>query len=570
MMDIQEYDVCVVGSGAAGLAAALGAQLAGKTVLVLEKTGLFGGTTAYSAGAMWIPNSDQAIARGIADSPEQALQYLCCHVGPHLDREKACRYLDAAPAMLRLFEKHGFLRMKLVSNWADYHCAEPGGASGGRSVVPRIFDGRELGKWFVKLRPPLRTMMGPGGFMLDIDDLPHLYRIKASRRSAARMGKLLLRCFTDRIRHARGTRLAGGNALIGRLAAHLFDRGISLWLDASAKELIVDAGRVTGIIVERDAERVAVRVRCGVILAAGGYSRDLERLQRTHKHIANGQTHVMIPPEGNTGDSIRMAEAKGARFSKVGHHPAAWTPVSLVPNKSGEAVAFPHFIDRGKPGYMSVDRRGNRFVSESKSYHVFGAAMIDACRGDETVEVWNICDHRSIRRFGLGALGPAPMPRGAFIRSGYIRRARTLDELAKACGIDAEGLKRTAARFNRFAETGVDLDFHRGDDAYQIFNGFRGHAPNPCLGAIEQPPFYAVKMQIGDLGTFSGLATNSDAQVLDNHHQPIPGLYAAGNDAASFMAGTYPGSGISIGSAMVFGYLAGQHASSHGLTPPMT
>lgn len=188
--------------------------------------------------------------------------------------------------------------------------------------------------------------------------------------------------------------------------------------------------------------------------------------------------------------------------------------------------------------------------------------MLEVCQEDDEIAVWNISDHRSIRRFGLGALGPAPNSMETFIRSGYIKRGRTLDELANLCGIDAEGLKRTLVRFNRFAQTGVDLDFRRGEDAYEVFNGLRGNEPNPCMAAIAHPPFYAVKMGIGALGTFSGLATNADAEVLDKAGQPIPGLYAAGNDSANFMDGTYPGSGISIASAMVFGYIAGQHASA--------
>ena len=562
MPDKGEYDVCVVGSGAAGFAAALTASLRGKTVLMVEKESFFGGTTAYSAGAMWIPNSDRAAARQVPDSPARALQYLRSLIGPHLDHDRAARFLDTAPTMLRLFETHGFVQMKLVSNWADYHSAEPGGTDGGRSLVSDLFDGRELGEWFERLRPPLTTTMGLGGFMLDIHDMSHVYRAGTSPRSLAYVGALALRYFTDRMRHSRGTRLAGGNALIGRLAAHSLRRGISLWLNASAVELIEDGGRICGVVVERDGARLKIRVRGGVILAAGGYPRDHKRLRQTHRHIAAGKGHVMLPPEGTSGDGIRMAEARGARFKNATHHPAAWTPVSLVPQSNGEAIPFPHFIDRGKPGCISVDRRGNRFVSESTSYHCFGAAMLEACQEDDEIAVWNISDHRNIRRFGLGALGPTPSPMETFIRSGYIKRGRTLDELANLCGIDAEGLKRTLVRFNRFAETGVDLDFRRGEDAYQVFNGLRGNEPNPCMAAIAHPPFYAVKMGIGALGTFSGLATNADAEVLDKAGQPIPGLYAAGNDSANFMDGTYPGSGISIASAMVFGYIAGQHASA--------
>jgi succinate dehydrogenase/fumarate reductase flavoprotein subunit len=230
-----------------------------------------------------------------------------------------------------------------------------------------------------------------------------------------------------------------------------------------------------------------------------------------------------------------------------------------VPQPDGSTIPYPHFYERGKPGYISVDRRGRRFANESQSYHVFVPALIDACRNDRVIEAWIICDHRAIRRFGLGAQGPAPMPMGALLRAGYLKRAATPRGLAAACGIDAEGLENTIARFNASAQRGEDPEFQRGTDAYQRFNGAADQQPNPCLAPLEKPPFYAVRMVPGELGTFAGIATNAQAQVVDAEGQPIPGLYAAGNDAASVMGGTYPGAGITIGPAMTFGYIAARH-----------
>jgi succinate dehydrogenase/fumarate reductase flavoprotein subunit len=238
--------------------------------------------------------------------------------------------------------------------------------------------------------------------------------------------------------------------------------------------------------------------------------------------------------------------------------------VSLVPQPDGSIIPFPHFFDRGKPGYISVDRRGHRFVNEAISYHVFVPALIEACRDDQQAEAWIVCDHYAIRRFGLGALGPAPISVRPFLRSGYIKRANTVRGLAEACGIDAVGLERTIGEFNGPAQRGEDPEFQRGSDAYQRFNGAPGHKPNPCVAPLDRPPFYAVRIIPSELGTFAGIQTNASAQVIDSNSRPIAGLYAVGNDAASVMGGTYPGAGATIGPAMTFGYIAGRHLAGLG------
>jgi len=241
----------------------------------------------------------------------------------------------------------------------------------------------------------------------------------------------------------------------------------------------------------------------------------------------------------------------------------AWTPVSLP---DGSLLPFPHFYERGKPGYISVDRRGRRF--ESKSYHVYVPELIEACRDDATIEARIVCDHRAIRRFGLGTLGPAPMPMRAFLTSGYIKRGDSPRALALACGIDAEGLDQTLRVFNASARHGEDPQFQRGSDAYQRFNGASDQFPNPCVAPLEQPPFYAVRVVPGELGTFAGIATNAHAQVIDGDGVALEGLCAVGNDAASVMGGTYPGAGITIGPAMTFGYVAARHlAASRNRAP---
>jgi succinate dehydrogenase/fumarate reductase flavoprotein subunit len=345
------------------------------------------------------------------------------------------------------------------------------------------------------------------------------------------------------------------------MAAAAFKRGVQLWLKSPVVEVLREGERVIGALVSREGQMVKVSTRRGVILASGGFPRNEALKRKLYPHLAAGKAHHSLPPPGNTGDGLRLAEAVGGRLHDDVHHASAWTPVSLVPQPDGSVIPFPHFFDRGKPGYIAVDRRGKRFVNEAKSYHVFVPAMIEACRDDANAEAWIVCDHRAIRRFGLGALGPAPLRIAPFIRSGYIKRGDTVAALATACGIDAEGLATTVENFNAHARRGEDPEFQRGTDAYQRFNGSALQAPNPCVAPLDQGPFYAVRVIPSELGTFAGIHTNAHAQVTDADGQPIPGLYAVGNDAASVMGGTYPGAGITIGPAMTFGFIAGRHAA---------
>jgi succinate dehydrogenase/fumarate reductase flavoprotein subunit len=552
-------DVLVAGSGAGGFAAALTARLAGLDVLMVEKEPLFGGTTAYSAGVVWIPANSHQEAAGIADSREAALTYLSHHVGNRLDRAKAEAFLANGPAMLDLFEREAFVAYTLAPTWADYHPDEPGASQGGRSLVPDEYDGRRLGPWFPKLRPALATMMPLGGMMVGRNDLPHVFQMTRSAASVLHVARMVARHARDRLTHARGTRLVNGNALIAKLAVSAFARGIPLWLSSPIVELVREGERIAGAVVEREGRRVHVTARRGVILACGGFPAAGEEKRRVYTHVSSAAS---LPPPGNTGDGLRLARSVGGTFHGEVHQPAAWTPVSLVPQRDGSTVPFPHFFERGKPGYISVDRRGKRFVNEARSYHVFVPALIEACRGDPEVEGFIVCDHRAIRRFGLGALGPAPIRIAPFVRSGYIKRGSTPRELAVAAGIDPDGLERTIAAFNGPARRGEDPEFRRGSDAYQRFNGAPGHLPNPCIAPLETPPFYAVRVGPSELGTFAGIATNADAQVTDSDGRPIPGLYAVGNDAASVMGGTYPAAGITIGPALTFGYIAARHIAA--------
>lgn len=551
-----ECDVLVVGSGAGGLSAAIAADHAGLDVLVAEKEPVFGGTTARSAGVIWIPGSRQARDAGLADSREAALEYLQTEVGNRLDRAKAEAFLDNCVPMLEFLEANSHVRYVVNPLWADYHPDLPGASQGGRSLMVEAFDGRLLGDRFAELRPPLSTMMIFGGMMIGREDIPHVFAVLRSPASALHMGKLFARYVADRARHPRGTRISNGNALVARMVRTLMDRDVPLWVSSPVVELVRRDGRVAGAVLERGGKRIEVAARRGVVLACGGFPGDAALRRRLYPHVAAGQDHRSAAPETNTGDGVRLGMAAGGAFVEDAAHPAAWTPMSLVPQPGGGTVPFPHFIDRGKPGYIAVDRRGRRFCNEATSYHDFVPAMLEACRGDAAVEAWLLCDRRAIRRFGLGVCPPAPGRLGPHLRNGYVATGRTVGELAAAIGVDRAGLEATVADYNRHAARGEDPQFGRGGDAYQRFNGAPDNRPNPCVAPIERSPFYAVRLVPGDIGTFMGLRTDGRARVLDAAGAPVPGLWAAGNDMASVMGGHYPGAGITIGPALTFGYIA--------------
>ncbi len=554
-----ECDVLVVGSGAGAFAAAITARHHDLDVLMVEKEPLFGGTTCYSAGVIWIPGSAQAKAAGIEDSAAEALRYLESIAGNRLDRARAEAFLATGPEMLAFLETNTPVRYGIVPTWADYEPDLPGGSNGGRSLAPDVFDGRRLGARFDRLRPPLPSMMLLGGMMVGRTDLPHLYNMLRVPKSAWHAARMFARYGRDRLAWKRGTRLANGNGLIAALALSAEEKGIPLWLEAPLTSLVQEEGRVVGAIVRKEGRGVEIRTRRGVVLACGGFAGDAALKARLYAHVAAGRAHQSLPPATNSGDGIRIATGAGAAFHEDVHFAAAWTPVSHLPQPDGTKLPYPHFIDRGKPGYIAVDRRGRRFVNEAKSYHVFVPAMIEACRGDAEAECWNICDHTAIRRWGLGAAPPRPARLKPYLASGYIIASATPEELARRLGIDPVGLVTTIRTYNEGARQGVDHEFGRGTDAYQRFNGAAGHLPNPCVAPLDRPPYYAVRLIPGDIGTFAGLRTDASARVLDKEGQPIGGLYAAGNDMASVMGGTYPGAGITIGPALTFGYIAGRH-----------
>lgn len=556
-----EVDVLVVGSGAGGLATAVAAAHRRLSVLVAEKEPVFGGTTARSGGWMWIPCNAPAQRAGVQDSKDKARTYLHHEAGAHFDADRVDAFLDAGPKAVEFFEQNTALQFDLGPTFADYHPTAPGGMDGGRSIVARPFDARGLGPEVRRLRPPLAEITVLGMMIGSGKELLHFFNVLRSPVSFAFVGQLFAKYLRDVLLHGRPMRLTNGNALVGRLAKSAFDKGVEIWTDSPVKRLIRDdTGRVTGAILHTRTGEVEVAARKGVVLAAGGFPQDALRRKELMPHAPSGHEHVSPAPPGNTGDGLRLGEAVGADLDTTLPHAAAWVPISRPRRKDGTLGAFPHFVDRSKPGVIAVTRSGRRFVNEAQSYHDFCQAMVKRCQEeggpDAELAAWFVADHRAFRKYGLGFAKPAPVPYGHLIKDGYLLRGATIADLARQIGADPVMMEAEVAEFNRYADRGEDPAFGKGSTSYNRSLGDPDHKPNPCVAPLAKGPFYAVRLYVGDLGTFAGLKTNGRAQVLDQDGRPVPGLYAAGNDAASIMGGNYPGGGITLGPAITFGWIA--------------
>lgn len=563
-MKREEVDVLVVGSGAGGLSSAVSAAHRGLKVIVAEKEPVFGGTTARSGGWSWIPNNGPAKRAGIDDSVEKARTYMQHEAGEHFDAARVDAFLEAGPKAVEFFEKNTSLQFDLGPTFADYHPTAPGGMDAGRSIVARPIDGRELGKEIKRLRPPLWEITVLGMMIGSGKELLHFFNVTRSPISAFYVTGLVAKFARDVLFHGRAMRLMNGNALIARLAKSAFEKNVPIWTSSPVKSLIRDDNdTVIGAIINRPDGPVEVITRKGVVLAAGGFPQDPVRRKELMPHAPSGHEHVSPAPPGNTGDGLRLGESVGAQVNTELPHSAAWVPISRPPRGDGTLGTFPHFVDRSKPGVIAVTRSGRRFVNEAQSYHDFCQAMVKRCRdeGGEIAEIaaWFVADHKTFRRYGLGYAKPTPVPYKKLIKSGYLIQGKTIDDLAHQIGADPVQMAKTVQEFNKHALHGEDPEFGKGSTSYNRSLGDPNHKPNPCVAPVAKGPFYAVRLYVGDLGTFAGLKTNEYAQVLNEDCSPIKGLYSAGNDAASIMGGNYPGGGITLGPALTFGYIAARH-----------
>jgi succinate dehydrogenase/fumarate reductase flavoprotein subunit len=547
-----EVDVLVAGAGAAGMTAALVCALQGLDVVLCEKSSQVGGTTATSAGTIWVPGTKQAREAGFADDIPEARRYLDSIIGPATDERREA-YLATGSELVDYLAQNSEVKFSLYAKHPDYLSNRPGTTLAGRALAPLPFDGRLLGADFAKLRAPIGEFMALGGMMIGRDDIEPLVRPFDSVANFRRMLSLLWRHATDRLRYRRGTRLLMGNALAARLFYSLRQRKVPVWLNASVRELITADGRVTGAVLAVNGETRRVIARRGVVLATGGFGGSVQKL---NEYVRPPLKHA-VAFAGARGEGMTVARAAGAVVEDDHAQPAFWTPVSETGWLAGGRGAYPHLaLDRAKPGLIAVNSAGRRFVDEAVSYHEFVVGMHRSHETVPTIPAWLVCDRAFIERYGLGRVPPGERSWRKLIASRYLVEADTLDALAAKIKVDAAGLRDSVARNDRSAETGVDEDFGKGSTDFDRHNGDPGHKPNRCIGPIGSAPYYAMAVYPSTLGSSVGLKADADGRVLSASGAPIPGLYACGNDLASIMRGHYPGPGITLGPGMVFAYRA--------------
>jgi succinate dehydrogenase/fumarate reductase flavoprotein subunit len=550
-------DLVVVGSGAAGLATAITARKRGLDVIVLEKEPVFGGTTALSGGVMWIPLSKYGRQQNPADTVERVREYMMSETGNNYDAASVQCFIENGPKMVEFFERE--TEMQFVPTlYPDYHPDAPGGVDIGRSILAAPYDIRGLGKDMQRLKPPLETITFMGMmFNSSNADLKHFFRATKSIVSFLYVARRLATHIKELTLYRRGINVTSGNALAARLAKSALAIDIPILTSTPVKELLSEDDKVVGVRASAADGDLRVTARHGVVLACGGFPHDLKRIARVYPHVKRGGEHLSPTPAGNTGDGLTMAEKVGGAVKLGFSDASAWMPVSSVPFGKGRTGVFPHLLDRYKPGVIGVLRSGQRFTNESNSYHDVGAALIRACEGERETAMWLICDKVALGKYGLGYAKPAPMPIGPLLRKGYLIKGETIRELARNCGIVPDALEMTVCAYNLDAGRGEDPAFNRGRTSFNRYLADPDNKPNPCVAPITTGPFYAVKVVMGDLGTFDGLSTSVTGEVLRADGSQIEGLYAVGNDRRSVMGGNYPGAGITHGPNMTFGYVTG-------------
>ncbi|EMD24821.1 3-oxosteroid 1-dehydrogenase [Amycolatopsis azurea] len=549
-----DYDVIVAGSGAAGMTAALSAAHRGLDVLVVEKAAHFGGSTARSGGGVWIPGNHALRAAGISEPPERAHEYLESIVGDVVPAELRSAFLDRGPEVLSFVCDKTPLRFRWVRGYSDYHPEAPGGRPGGRSVEPAAFDGNLLGPELANLEPPYSAP--PLGVPITQADYRWLSLLARHPRGILRVLGLGGRWLVGRIRRQR--LLSMGQALAAGLREGLRRADVPVWLNTPLVDLKVEGDRVVGVVVRHEGEEKLIRARLGVVLGAGGFERN-EEMRVKYQRAPIG-TEWTVGAEANTGDAIDAGLKLGAAVDLMDD--AWWGP--SIPLTGGPWFAL---AERSRPGCLMVNTRGERFVNESAPYVEAVHAMYGEGDGPgENIPTWLVFDQRNRNRYMFTGLGPRqPLP-GRWFKAGIAVKASTIAKLAERIEVPAEALEATIERFNGFAKSGVDEDFHRGRSAYDHYYGDPRNKPNPSLGPLDVAPYYAVKIVPGDLGTKGGLRTDPHARVLREDGSVIDGLYAAGNTSAAVMGRTYAGPGATIGPAMVFGYLAAEHLAKQDHT----
>jgi 3-oxosteroid 1-dehydrogenase len=557
MSDFDEVcDFVIVGSGGGSMCAALLMRSLGKNVLILEKTDLIGGTTARSGGVMWIPNNPFMARDGVEDSLEKAATYLDSVLGSTegalgSTRERRRTYLTQAPRMVEFLAAQG-IKLNRVGEWPDYYDELPGGSAAGRTVVAELFDSNELGSWREKLRPSFIAVPGLPATLEEMMELPSL---KRSWWVKLLLLKLVLRGVAARITGKRW--VAGGAALQGRMLQAALRTGVVFRTDSPVSELIVEDGRVKGVVTVKDGRPWRVAAPLGVLVNAGGFARN----QRMRDRYAPGTSvqWTMATP-GDTGEMIEEMMRQGAAVAQMEER--VGTQVTLPPGAElSEAKPTAQALT-ASPHVILVDQSGVRYMNEGGSYMAYCKAMLERNKTVPASPSWAVFDQQFMRNYMLaGTLPGKPKPQ-RWYDEGYLKKAGTIEELERLLGIEPGALAATVTRFNGFVSQNRDEDFHRGERAYDGWLGDAYHKPSKTLGSIAEAPFYAVPILPGDVGTYGGVVTDEHARVLREDGTVIAGLYATGVSTASVMGRAYPGAGSSVGPSFTFGYVAAKHAAA--------
>lgn len=547
-----QTDLLVIGSGAGALVSAFTAAHHGANVIVVEKSDRYGGTSAMSGGGVWIPNSKNAARAGVSDSFEEAYRYMKTMIGDEVSDVRLRAFIEAAPEMMEFMQNNSHLDYEAFP-YPDYYTEKPGAKEGFRTQAPKVFKGRKLGADLYKIRQQAPGSLVQGRFSLTIGEARKFLTQEPGWRLI--LFKVLLAYLLDipgRLKGKLARRMTQGHALVGSLFLSLKDKGVPVWLNSPMTSLIHVDGKVVGAEIEREGEVVRVLANHGVVLAAGGFEHNAELRAKSLPQPTTPDWSVS--QDNNTGDAHLAAMNLDAAVDLMEH--AWWIPVVQVP---GWPRAQGIFAERSLPGLVIVNKQGKRFANEALPYLESGYSMYQA----GSIPSWVVFDSVFRKKYPFGPLAPGwavPDKMTPKKVRAIVKVADSLDELASKVGIDEAGLKQTIERNNKFAETGIDEDFQRGEVFYDRYYGDSSNKPNPCIAPIGKPPFYAIPLHPGDIGTKGGLLTDEHARVLNNSNQVIQGLYAIGNTSASVMGSKYVGAGATLGPAMTFGYVAALNA----------
>ncbi|MDQ4420357.1 FAD-dependent oxidoreductase [Sphingobium sp. DEHP117] len=547
----ETFDFVVVGSGAGSMAAALMMRSQGKSVVILEKTDLIGGTTARSGGAMWLPNNRFMKQAGIDESDEKAKLYFDAVVGDHNDtpgasRERRHGYIEQSPQLVDFLVGQG-VKLQAARYWPDYYDELSGGLAVGRTVVAQLFNVNELGPWRKKLRPgwiPMAVL---------VEDAFALQHVKQSWRLKRMAAKVGWKMFTAKLTGKQW--VTAGEALQGRMLQASLKAGTDIRTDAAVTELIVQDDAVKGVVITRGGIPWRIAGRLGVLVNAGGFSRN-QRMRDKYQPGTSVEWTSTCP--GDTGEMIEEMMRHGAAVAQMDEMVGSQT--AMVPGIGEHDIKPGVHLFTGLPHVIVIDQSGVRYMNESGSYMEYCQHMLERNRTVPAVPSWALFDTNAITRYMLAETLPGARKPKRWFDEGFLVKADDLDEMARRLGMEATTLRNTVERFNGFVDRKVDEDFHRGERSYDRFIGDPFNSPTPTLGKIERAPFYAFRVYPGDVGTYGGVVTDVRARVLKEDGTAIPGLYATGISTASVMGRKYPGAGASVGPSLLWGYVAAKDA----------